>query len=209
MVLARHTHRRSLNSKLRTALETKTLRIEAERAEEPTRSSTFTFDHIFDQESTQPEVYEEAVANLVEVGFYGANATILMCGQTGSGKAFTVLGGVKPNPLKNNLLTHDSGMFLWVLSDLMEYEQRQLARDFHVVVGLRCIEIYYESIRNPFGGTPGSPPPSLKAVTIGDEVLLPSPIIKEVILLQSVFDEIQLAISRRKSRSTEANAVSS
>ncbi|CBH14884.1 kinesin, putative [Trypanosoma brucei gambiense DAL972] len=186
-----------------------TLKVELERPGEPTRGSAFTFDHIFDQESTQLDVYDEAVADLVDMSLTGANSTILAYGQTGSGKTFTVLGDVKPNPLEDDLLTKDSGMFLRVLSDLMEYKRRQLPRGFHVVVGLSCVEIYNENIRDLFGGTPNSPPPSIKAVMIGEEVLLPSLIIKEMTSLQAVFSEIQLAISRRKSRSTEANAVSS
>ncbi|ORC92342.1 kinesin [Trypanosoma theileri] len=186
-----------------------TLKVELQRPGEPTRSSAFVFDHIFDQESTQLEVYEEAVVDLVDATLSGANATILAYGQTGSGKTFTVLGDVKPNPLENDLLTHESGIFLRVLSDLVEYKARQAKKGFHVVIGLSCVEIYNENIRDLFGGTPATPPPPLKAVMIGEEVLLPSLIIKEMTSLQAVFNEIQLAISRRKSRSTESNATSS
>ncbi|KAH9601613.1 Kinesin motor domain [Trypanosoma melophagium] len=186
-----------------------TLKVELQRPGEPTRSSMFTFDHIFDQESTQLEVYEEAVVDLVDATLSGANATILAYGQTGSGKTFSVLGDVKPNPLENDLLTHNSGLFLRVLGDLTEYRMRQAKKGFHVVIGLSCVEIYNEHIRDLFGGTPGTPPPPLKAVMIGEEVLLPSLIIKEMTSLQAVFNEIQLAISRRKSRSTDYNATSS
>ncbi|KEG08571.1 kinesin [Trypanosoma grayi] len=185
------------------------LKVELQRPGEPTRSSMFNFDYIFDQESTQLEVYEEAVVDLVDAALTGANATILAYGQTGSGKTFSVLGEVKPNPLENDLLTHNSGLFLRVLSDLLEYKMRRAKKGFHVVIGLSCVEIYNENIRDLFGGTPGTPPPPLKAVMIGDEVLLPSLIIKEMKSLQGVFNEIQLAISRRKSRSTEVNAASS
>ncbi|RNE98419.1 putative kinesin [Trypanosoma rangeli] len=185
------------------------LKVQLQREGEPTRSSSFTFDHIFDQESTQLEVYEESVVDLVEAALSGANVTILAYGQTGSGKTYTVLGDVKPNPLENDLLTYDSGLFLRILSDLTEYKARQAKKGFHVVIGLSCVEIYNESIRDLFGGGPGTPPPPLKAVMIGDEVLLPSLITKEVTSLQAVFNEIQLAISRRKSRSTDSNSTSS
>ncbi|KAG8347681.1 Kinesin motor domain [Trypanosoma vivax] len=186
-----------------------TLKVELQRPGEPTRSSSFTFDHIFDQESTQLDVYEEAVAELVDATLAGANTTMLTYGQTGSGKTFTVLGDVKPNPLEDDLLTHNSGMFLRVLSDLMEYKKRMSGKGFHVVIGLSCVEIYNESIRDLFGGTPGTPPPTIKAMMIGDDVLLPQLIIKELTTLQNVFSEIQLAISRRLIRPTEANAQSS
>lgn len=185
------------------------IKVEQKRQDEGCRSSTFTFDYIFDQESTQLEVYEESVVDLVDATLCGANATILAYGQTGSGKTHSVLGEVKPNPLENDLLTHNSGLFLRVLSDLMEYKQRRI-KEMHVVVGLSCVEIYNDLIRDLFGRSPNSDvPPTLRAVMIGDDVHLPSLIVKEVTSLQAVFGEIQLAIGRRSCRSTEANASSS
>ncbi|KAG5492622.1 hypothetical protein JKF63_01201 [Porcisia hertigi] len=185
------------------------LKVETTRPGEPAKSSVFSFDYVFDQESTQLEVYEDAVVDMVDAALVGVNATLLAYGQTGSGKTFTVLGDVKPNPLENDLLTTNSGMFLRVLSDLMDYKIRQAKKGWHVVVGLSCIEIYNESIRDLFGGKPGSQPPALKAVMIGEDVLLPSLIIKEMTTLQAVFSEIQLAIARRKSRATDSNSQSS
>ena len=185
------------------------IKVEQKRQDEGCRSSTFTFDYIFDQESTQLEVYEESVVDLVDATLCGANATILAYGQTGSGKTHSVLGEVKPNPLENDLLTHNSGLFLRVLSDLMEYKQRR-SKEMHVVVGLSCVEIYNDLIRDLFGRSPNSDvPPTLRAVMIGDDVHLPSLIVKEVTSLQAVFGEIQLAVGRRSSRATEANASSS
>ncbi|KAG5467324.1 hypothetical protein CUR178_00966 [Leishmania enriettii] len=185
------------------------LKVELTKPGELTKSSLFSFDYIFDQESTQLEVYEDAVVDMVEAALVGVNATLLAYGQTGSGKTFTVLGDVKPNPLENDLLTTNSGMFLRVLSDLMDYKLRKAKKGWHVVVGLSCIEVYNESIRDLFGGKPGTPPPALKAVMLGEDVILPSLIIKEMTSLQAVFNEIQLAISRRKSRATDSNAQSS
>ena len=184
------------------------LRVEQKKQDEACRSSTFTFDYIFDQDSTQLEVYEEAVVDLVDAALMGNNATILAYGQTGSGKTHTVLGDVKPNPLENDLLTHNSGLFLRVLSDLMEYKKRR-AKEVHVIVGLSCVEIYNENIRDLLGGGPNEPPRPLRAVMVGDDVILPNLIVKEVTSLQAVFHEIQLAISRRQSRATESNASSS
>lgn len=185
------------------------IKVELTKPGEPAKSSMFNFDYIFDQESTQLEVYEDAVVDMVDAALVGINATLLAYGQTGSGKTFTVLGDVKPNPLENDLLTNNSGMFLRVLSDLMDYKLRQFKRGWHVVVGLSCMEIYNENIRDLFGGKPGTPPPPLKAVMIGDEVILPSLIIREMTTLQAVFNEIQLAIARRTTRATESNAASS
>lgn len=185
------------------------LRVELTRPNEPVRSSTFSFDYIFDQESTQLEVYEECVVDMVDAALVGVNASLLAYGQTGSGKTFSVLGDVKPNPLENDLLTPNSGIFLRVLNDLMETKIRKASLGWHVVVGLSCVEIYNENIRDLFGGDRTAPPPPLKAVMIGDDVILPNLITKEMTSLQAVFTEIQLAIARRASRATESNAASS
>lgn len=185
------------------------VRVELTRPREPVKSSTFNFDYIFDQESTQLEVYEDCVVDMVDAALVGVNASLLAYGQTGSGKTFSVLGDVKPNPLENDLLTVDSGIFLRVLNDLIEYKIRRESQGWHVVVGLSCVEIYNENIRDLFGGNRHEPPPPIKAVMIGDDVILPNLIVKEMINLQAVFTEIQLAIARRASRATEANAASS
>ncbi|CCW62061.1 unnamed protein product [Phytomonas sp. EM1] len=186
-----------------------TLRVELSRPGDITKSSTFTFDYIFDQESTQLEVYEEAVVGMVEGALVGFNATVLAYGQTGAGKTFTVLGDVKPNPLENDLLTKDSGLFLRVLSDLLEFKVRQAKKGWHVVVGLSCIEVYCNSIRDLFGGKAGQEAPELKAKMINENVLLPNLTVKEMTSLQALFNEIQLAISRRQTRVTESNSASS
>ncbi|EPY27389.1 kinesin [Angomonas deanei] len=120
-----------------------------------------------------------------------------------------MLGDVKPNPLENDLLTPNSGMFLRVLSDLMDYKLRRAKKGWHTVVGLSCVEIYNDNIRDLFGGNAKSAPPMIKAKMIGDDVLLPDLIIKEMTSLQAVFNELQLAIARRSTRATESNATSS
>eukprot|EP00946_MAST-07B_sp_MAST-7B-sp1_P004823 g4823.t1 len=50
----------------------------------------FTFDHVFDQRSTQDQVYSEAVGPLVGEVVSGYNVTVMAYGQTGSGKTFTM-----------------------------------------------------------------------------------------------------------------------
>ncbi|CCW69411.1 unnamed protein product [Phytomonas sp. Hart1] len=186
-----------------------TLKVELSRLGDITKSSIFTFDYIFDQESTQLEVYEDAVVEMVDGALVGFNATVLAYGQTGAGKTFTVLGDVKPNPLENDLLTKDSGLFLRVLSDLFEFKIRQAKKGWHVVVGLSCIEVYCNNIRDLFGGKAEQEAPELKAKIINGNVFLPNLTVKEMTSLQAVFNEIQLAISRRQTRVTESNSASS
>ena len=52
----------------------------------------FTFDYIFDQDSTQLEIYQKAAKPSVKSLFDGYNSTILAYGQTGTGKTYTMEG---------------------------------------------------------------------------------------------------------------------
>jgi len=50
----------------------------------------FTYDHVFDVESVQCDVYQDTVSDLIEGCFEGYNATVLAYGQTGSGKTYSM-----------------------------------------------------------------------------------------------------------------------
>lgn len=50
----------------------------------------FAFDAVFDQHSTQDQVYDSCVADLVSAVVEGYNATVLAYGPTGSGKTYTM-----------------------------------------------------------------------------------------------------------------------
>ena len=52
----------------------------------------FTFDYIFDQDSTQVEIYLKAAKPSVQSLLEGYNSTILAYGQTGTGKTYTMEG---------------------------------------------------------------------------------------------------------------------
>eukprot|EP00808_Paulinella_micropora_P028428 g164.t1 len=56
--------------------------------------SGFTFDHVFNENSEQEEVYSQSAAVLLPDVFNGYNATIFCYGQTGSGKTWTMTGDV-------------------------------------------------------------------------------------------------------------------
>ncbi|CAD8135464.1 unnamed protein product [Paramecium octaurelia] len=75
----------------------------------------FTFDYVYDQESTQVEVYETTAALSVDSTLQGYNSTIMAYGQTGTGKTYTMHGfsftpnsdqlGIIPRSL-HNIFTH-------------------------------------------------------------------------------------------------------
>uniref|UniRef100_H2Z634 Kinesin-like protein n=1 Tax=Ciona savignyi TaxID=51511 RepID=H2Z634_CIOSA len=85
----------------------------------------FAFTKIFDQTSTQSDIYEAAGRPLVESSFQGINGTLFVYGQTATGKTYTVSGydndgatspiGESPRELS---VTEDSGVITRVLSDI-------------------------------------------------------------------------------------------
>ena len=52
----------------------------------------FSFEQVFDEFSTQEEVYEESVAEIPEKILQGIDSTLIAYGQSGSGKTHTLLG---------------------------------------------------------------------------------------------------------------------
>ena len=56
---------------------------------------SFTFDGALDEKVSQKDVFEDAVAPLVEGCFEGYNGTVLAYGQTGSGKTYTMGTGLE------------------------------------------------------------------------------------------------------------------
>ncbi|KAL6070961.1 kinesin-like protein KIN-5D [Balamuthia mandrillaris] len=57
-----------------------------------TKSKTFTFDDVFGPDSTQRDVYNTAIAPIVEEVLKGFNCTVFAYGQTGTGKTHTMEG---------------------------------------------------------------------------------------------------------------------
>ncbi|RIA99358.1 P-loop containing nucleoside triphosphate hydrolase protein, partial [Glomus cerebriforme] len=54
------------------------------------KKQSFTFDHVFGTETTQKEIYDKAVMNLVDQFLEGNNVTVLAFGHTSSGKTYTM-----------------------------------------------------------------------------------------------------------------------
>ena len=54
----------------------------------------FSFDKVFDANSTQQEVYNYAAASVIDSVIEGFNGTIFAYGQTSSGKTYTMEGEI-------------------------------------------------------------------------------------------------------------------
>ena len=102
----------------------------------------FNYDHVFNEESTQSEVYTHCVSRLVNSCFKGYNATIFAYGQTGSGKTHSIIGlardaedeGVIPRALRHVYQT---------LETATESQEMSL-----VSLHVSFIEIYNEECRD-------------------------------------------------------------
>ena len=69
-------------------------------------AKTFTFDSVYDEHSTQQQVYEEIGFPIVESTVAGYNGTVFAYGQTGCGKTFTMLGENETPGLIPRAFTH-------------------------------------------------------------------------------------------------------
>ena len=56
------------------------------------KRTNFKFNHIFDENSSQKEVYDMAARPILESVMNGFNGTIIAYGQTSSGKTYTMQG---------------------------------------------------------------------------------------------------------------------
>lgn len=122
------------------------------------KEMAFTYDHVFDMESSQEQVYETCVKNLVEGCFSGYNATVLAYGQTGSGKTHTMGTGFELSDstgLTNGHQLNDSslGIVPRAMNHLFDgIERRKLeAREKNLIepefkITARFLELYNEEI---------------------------------------------------------------
>ena len=56
------------------------------------KKNTFRFNHVFDENSTQQDVYDVAAKPILDQVLKGYNGTIFAYGQTASGKTYTMQG---------------------------------------------------------------------------------------------------------------------
>lgn len=105
-------------------------------------SNNFTFDKVFDPSSSQLDVYNYSIKETIDDFFKGYNGTILAYGQSGSGKSFTMTGGVHLDGIIPRLITD---IFNSISNGLDEIEY---------TVGVLYMEIYMEQIRDLLDDSP-------------------------------------------------------
>eukprot|EP00041_Stephanoeca_diplocostata_P025141 m.651651 g.651651 ORF g.651651 m.651651 type:complete len:947 (+) comp22679_c0_seq3:196-3036(+) len=104
-----------------------------------TKKAAFTFDRVFNMDTTQEMIYEYAAKPIVEDVLKGYNGTIFAYGQTSSGKTFTMEGPDIAGP--------DRGVIPRIVENIFSYIEIA-PESFEFTVRISYFEIYMEKIRD-------------------------------------------------------------
>uniref|UniRef100_A0A8C1PY63 Kinesin family member 7 n=1 Tax=Cyprinus carpio TaxID=7962 RepID=A0A8C1PY63_CYPCA len=99
----------------------------------------FHCDFVFEENSTQEDVYTECVQPLIEAFFHGFNATVFAYGQTGSGKTYTI---GESNICKDD----EQGIIPRAVAEIFKLLDENDLTDFSVRVSY--MEVYKEVFRD-------------------------------------------------------------
>ncbi|KAF8865238.1 kinesin-domain-containing protein [Acephala macrosclerotiorum] len=100
------------------------------------KDQTFGFDRVFDENTTQGEVYEATARGLLDSVLEGYNATVFAYGATGCGKTHTITGTAQ-----------QPGIIFLTMQELFE-KIAERSDEKHTEVSLSYLEIYNETIRD-------------------------------------------------------------
>lgn len=104
----------------------------------------FTFDAVFDWESTQREVYENTAAGIVNSTLEGYNGTVFAYGQTGTGKTHT-MEGYSADPTQQGIIPQAFDHI---------FKAIEASADTQYLVRASFLEIYNEEIRDLLSKNP-------------------------------------------------------
>lgn len=100
----------------------------------------FAFDHVYDDKSTQEEVFREVGEPVVDAAFDGFNSTVFAYGQTGSGKSWSMTGDITNETQKGLLPRINGAIFNRIAVEQKEHESRRF------LLEMSFFEIYNEII---------------------------------------------------------------
>ncbi|KAF3323771.1 kinesin-related protein 11 [Carex littledalei] len=101
----------------------------------PVSGLTFSFDHVFDQSSSNVMVYNVLIKSIITAAIDGFNGTAFAYGQTSSGKTYTMNGSDK-----------DPGIIPLAIKDIFDTIQKIPEREF--LIRVSYMEIYNEEIND-------------------------------------------------------------
>lgn len=117
-------------------------KVDAGSSKEPPKA--FTFDAVFDWESTQREVYENTAAGIVNSTLEGYNGTVFAYGQTGTGKTHTMEGYAADSTQQGIIPQAFDHIFKAI----------EASADTQYLVRASFLEIYNEEIRDLLSKNP-------------------------------------------------------
>eukprot|EP01012_Entosiphon_sulcatum_P064982 TRINITY_DN93857_c0_g1_i2.p1 TRINITY_DN93857_c0_g1~~TRINITY_DN93857_c0_g1_i2.p1 ORF type:complete len:874 (-),score=227.08 TRINITY_DN93857_c0_g1_i2:74-2695(-) len=174
----------------------------------------FTFDRMFDWESTQEQVYQSVGEPIVESVLKGYNGTLLAYGQTASGKTHTMMGPDGGNPEVLNMANSGSfaqrGLIPRTVAALFDRLQQLPPAEVSWTVRVSNFELYKEQIRdllNP--GALGVEYKIREDSITGRGIYVENLKEEEVRTVESILGVIQKGTINRKVAATEANDTSS
>ncbi|XP_050265629.1 kinesin-like protein KIN-7N isoform X2 [Quercus robur] len=103
----------------------------------PISGLSYTFDHVFDESSTNARVYELLTKDIIHAAVDGFNGTAFAYGQTSSGKTFTMNGSET-----------DAGIINRAVKDV--FAKIQMISDREFLIRVSYMEIYNEEINDLF-----------------------------------------------------------
>ncbi|XP_077067583.1 kinesin-like protein KIF21A isoform X6 [Siphateles boraxobius] len=119
------------------------------------KDKAFTYDYVFDMDSTQDTIYANCTEKLIEGCFEGYNATIFAYGQTGSGKTYTMGTG-----FDMSILDEELGIIPRAVGHLFKgvEQRRQAAADQgrpvpEFKISAQFLELYNEEVLDLFDTT--------------------------------------------------------
>lgn len=158
------------------------------------RDQRYIFDRVFDQYSSQAEVYEHTAKHLIDGVMTGFNATVFAYGATGSGKTHTMIGN-----------TSMPGVMPQALQDLFaRIEERRDETIFTIFISY--LEIYNEQIRDLL--VEGATSLELR-VSSNDTAVVAGLSQHKVDSADEIMDLLLCGNTRRAVSPTDANEVSS
>ena len=101
-------------------------------------NKVFTFDNVFEQQTSQIEMFDSTSYALTKEVLEGYNGTVFAYGQTGSGKTYTMMGDSKNE--------EEKGLIPRCFQSILSTAQTDKTKDYLVMCSY--VELYNEEIRD-------------------------------------------------------------
>ncbi|KAM0720288.1 hypothetical protein Q7P37_004424 [Cladosporium fusiforme] len=161
------------------------------------KDQTFGFDRVFDENTTQGDVYEATTKNLLDSVLDGYNATVFAYGATGCGKTHTITG-----------TSQQPGIIFLTMQELFE-KVEELRSEKDCEITLSYLEIYNETIRDLLNPNLGNKQGLMLREDANQAVSVAGLSSHNPQNVQEVMDMVITGNGNRTQSPTEANATSS